>query len=300
MGRAGERLCGVTAEGELTMAQGGLPPGWWAVQWSDHLAPGGIEQVRLGSSDIVVYRGHSGRAYAADSVSPDRGFPLTVAEVFTDSLRSRIDGKVWPPEQGELTDDRQPQLMHYPVSEQAGLILVGVGDDIPASAPDLAKGPLGWRPASESRTWEGSGSPLIALENLCDPTSLGYLLEASVVEGPGVVSHQPGDLHLSYRVSDSTSQRTVDVCARSPGLMWVGEPGRGGALFAVTPHGESGVTVRCCIDAAVDGDGNMFDWSGCVDRQIKLLGLIEHVPGLNLNDDERRGLDAARQWVGAI
>jgi hypothetical protein len=281
------------------MAQGSLPTGWWAVQWSDHLAAGEIERVRLGPHDIIAYRGHSGRAYAADSVSPDRGFPLTVAEVVGDSLRSRIDGKVWPPGHGESTDSRHPQLIHYPVSERAGLILVGVGDDISGSAPDLAQGVSQWRPISESRTWEGSGSPLIALENLCDPTSLGYLLAASVVEGPSVVSHQPDDLHLSYRVDDSTSQRTVDVCARSPGLMWVGEPGRGGAFFAVTPRSESGVTVRCCIDAAVDGDGNMFDWRGCVDRQIKLLGLIRHVPGLNLNDDERCGLDAARHWVGA-
>lgn len=278
------------------MEQDKLPAGWWVAQWSDRLATGAIEQARVGVHDIVVYRGRSGRPYAADAVSPDRGFPLILSEVLDEGLRSRIDGQLWKPE----SESTEPRLRHYPVSEQAGLILVGISEHITGEAPDLVTGTPRWVPAVEGRTWEGDGSPLIALENLCDPTSLRYLLGVSVVDGPSIVSSGPGNLHLSYRVADSSSEHTVDVYVKSPGLMWVSEPGDGGALFAVTPLGTTRVAIRACIGAPVADADSGLDWSRCIERQLTLTGLIRHVPGLNLNDDERRALDTAREWVGAI
>ncbi len=278
------------------MEQDRLPAGWWAAQWSDRLATGASEQARVGVHDIVVYRGRSGRPYATDAVSPDRGFPLILSEVLDEGLRSRIDGQVWKPD----SEGAEPRLRHYPVSEQAGLVLVGIGEHITDDAPDLVTGTPRWAPAVEGRTWEGAGSPQIALENLCEPTSLSYLLGVSVVDGPGIVSNGPDNLHLSYRVADSSSEHTVDVYAKTQGLMWVTEPGGGGALFAVTPQGASRIAIRACIGAPVGDADSGLDWSGCIERQLTLTGLIRHVPGQNLNDDERRALDTAREWVGAI
>ncbi len=278
------------------------PAGWWAVQWSDRLAVGAVEQVRVGELSLVVYRGKSGRVYAVDAVSPDRGFPLTEADVIDDSLHSLIDGNVWSPEGSGCTADGHSRLAHYPVSEQAGLILVGIGGEgVRNAVPELGIGAPQWRPATDEPTWLGEGSPLIALENLSDATSLGYVLGRPVITGPHVVSKAPDDLQLRYRVSDSpsggTSERAVDVHVKSPGLMWLREESGSGALFAVTPLDENHVAIRACIGTA--GDGSL-DWAGCIDRQVQLTGLIRRVSEPKLNDEERCAGEALRDWLGAV
>ncbi len=268
--------------------------GWWAVDWSDRLVAGAVEEVHIGAHRVVVYRGPSGCVHAADGLTPDRGFPLVDADVLDDdSLRTRVDGRVWGP---TPSDRPGPRLQHYPVEERCGMVLVGTGPVVPGVA-DLGDGATGWLPADGGRVWDCDGTPSIALENLCDPSSLGYLLGVPVTDGPQVVSNAPDDLHLRYRLSGVT-ERTVDVRAISPGLMWVSEFGSGGALFAVTPVDDAHVLIRACI-AAPRADDLGPDWAGCVERQAELIGMIHHVPGLNLSDSERRALDAARGSIGA-
>ncbi|BBY83720.1 hypothetical protein MPUL_48780 [Mycolicibacterium pulveris] len=270
------------------------------MQWSDRISPGTIEQVRVGERNLVVYRGQGGRAHVADAVTPDRGLPLTEAEVVGDSLRSCIDGKIWPPGDSDGTAGDLRPLRRYPVSEQAGLILVGIGAT-ESMAPALGDGGQQWTPVADEPTWVGEGSVQIALENLCDAHSLGYLLGGVTVSMPQVVSTAPGDLHMRCQVSDPDSggapAQKLDVRATSPGLMWIQTTSGAGVLFAVTPLDEHRVAIRAC--RAGRGDDGL-DWSGCIARQVELTGLIRRVPVLVLSDEERQVADSVREWLGAV
>ena len=51
----------------LVLPASRYPTGWFQVGWGDELAPGGVQHLRYFNQDIVLWRGASGQAYAADA-----------------------------------------------------------------------------------------------------------------------------------------------------------------------------------------------------------------------------------------
>ncbi|MCZ7686633.1 MAG: Rieske 2Fe-2S domain-containing protein [Sandaracinaceae bacterium] len=243
----------------------GYPKGWFAVAFSDEIAPGAVVRLRYFGRDLVAFRGESGRVSVTGAYCPHLGAHLGHGGVVEgDTIRCpfhgwRFDGQGRcasipysahvPPKTG---------LEAFPVLEQWGVVLVFFDPTggAPWELPTLDT--EGWTPG-RTIVWRGLRThPQEIFENTVDTAHIGPVhagrgarlggppkregerMHVDVAfDAPGDVVGMPGtvnDVHLAVTmvglgwVRVETHVRNVDVRARQ--------------RILVTPVDEETVDIR--------------------------------------------------------
>lgn len=279
---------------------------WCAVAWCDDIGAGALLATRIGNRELLVYRGAGGTAHATEATDPRRGFPLVEGEVVGDQIRSAIDGWTWSLD-GSGTDNsgtahhNLPTLAHFPVREWAGLVLTRT-DDAKHAAPEVATDadaqPVTWDDADgNARSTSFAGHPLVALENLADAATLGFLLGFAVDDPAPAGPQDDGALRLRFSRADDPA-RAIIVQADGPYLLRVSDEDGGHALMALTPLAPPALELRASVTGAPNASSEAPDWIGLVRRQAELIPAVRRAVDTPVPDALRSaGLEIAREWL---
>lgn len=125
-----------------------IPNGWFAVSFSDELAPGEIRPIHYFGRDLVLFRGESGGAHVLDAFCPHLGAHLGRGGVVTgDRVRCPFHAWEWDGPSGDCVRipyaSRIPaaaRIESPPVVERNGYVLVWHHEE--GKAPDYEIPPL--------------------------------------------------------------------------------------------------------------------------------------------------------------
>lgn len=275
---------------------------WYALSTSAELSEGVLRSARLGSRELVVYRGQSGRVHAADAHCPRRGCPLVAGEVIGDSIKCPLDGWTWSPD-GSLSVDgadssswTDVRLRFLPVHVAAGLILVQAGAEVmPHDAATLQLPDGAW---TASAMGVVSAHPFAAVESFMDPATVSYLIGEGTVGTCEVVVDEPALLHVRHHLAGA-SVDSLDVRAHGPGLVLMSD-GRGTSLlFAATPTASEVAFHVAVLGEAPGIDTSGVDWTATAERARRVCEAIRYDDGSAMSDAEARSLAMIRQWLAA-
>jgi phenylpropionate dioxygenase-like ring-hydroxylating dioxygenase large terminal subunit len=159
------------------------PVGWYAVAYSDELAPRGIVSLDYFGRALVLFRGDDGRAAVLDAHCPHLGAHLGLGTVDGDGVRCPFHA--WRFDcSGSCTDvpyaKKLPRasVRAWPVLEQSGLILVYFHPQAEAPAWELPSVPehadAAWTPYVKRR-WRIRTNIHEMVENAFDAAHFRYL-----------------------------------------------------------------------------------------------------------------------------
>lgn len=157
-----------------------LSQGWWPVARVEELEERPLEghRVTLLDRSLVVYRGESGKFYAADDRCPHRGASLALGRVSSDAIACPYHGWEWEGASGRCSripalgaeQSRIPasaQLNTYPTLVQWGLVWTCLDDTSQEQVPDPPELRGGdW--AIGTRVTEQDTNILFSMENFRD------------------------------------------------------------------------------------------------------------------------------------
>lgn len=192
MSEAPERL-GTFAAAKLNAALPEWPPGWYAVARARDLRPGMVRGVRLGDSEVVVFRTAAGALGAVDAHCPHMGAHLAHGRVAGEHLqcalhcwRIGVDGKIAGHEERART---------WPVRETSGLVLVGFGSDaLPPVAGDAQFAWTDLAPLDIAVSWHALMANAFDMQHLCT------VHHRELTAAPEITTGRSFSLHYVSRV----------------------------------------------------------------------------------------------------
>lgn len=158
----------------------GLDPNYWyAVEHSNALARGQVQEVKFWNQSVAVFRGHDGRVRAIENRCAHRQLPLSEGQVVKNHLVCNYHGWKYNGV-GELVDVSHDlfgrkfpkcRLRSYAVRERYGLVWVFFGDakngpKVPMPEIPELEGPDAWACVPLDFTWRAHHSMII--DNVSD------------------------------------------------------------------------------------------------------------------------------------
>jgi aminopyrrolnitrin oxygenase len=201
MNEASERL-NTGAVAALPIPLPDWPPGWYAVARASELPPGAVRAVKLGDSEIVLFRTKQGVIGALDAHCPHMGAHLVHGRVAGEHLlcalhcwRIGVDGKI----AGHAEHTRA-----WPVREVLGLVVIELGTG--ANLPVAGEAQFAWigiKPHDIAVPWHA------LMVNAFDMPHLCTVHQRQLISGPDI-SVDPGRSFTLHYVSRVTGRGLSD------------------------------------------------------------------------------------------
>jgi 3-ketosteroid 9alpha-monooxygenase subunit A len=306
----------------------GLPDGWFAVAYSDEIAPGTVRRARYFERELAIFRTLTGRVAVLDAHCPHLGAHLAEGgTVVGETLECPLHGRRFDAD-GACVAVPYASSAHpgtraraLPVRESGGLVLVWHHAD--GASPDYEVPPpaewhaADWTTTYERRTWRVRTHPQEVMESFID---WPHYARVHAMPAPQERSYSFDGRSFSWAIGASALADNLD--ARRPnylmqaqgwglGLSWVRYAGlyKLLTLTAATPVDRDTLELRFGAITKLDGRSEteardalqayVTDQAKAMEQDIRIWESKAHRPNPPLCDADGP-IDEFRRWAATF